>query len=102
MSTWWWNQRRKPFEELTTLHQNVGRVVAPASLQPVRQAAIWHGPEALHREWGQRKERTGVIGGARVDAIEHQAVKMWREIQRSPTSARRARCAFERSSIANL
>jgi hypothetical protein len=30
----------------------------------------------------ERKEGAGVMGGPRVDAVEHQAVEMWREIQR--------------------
>jgi hypothetical protein len=45
-----------------------------------------HARDIFRFERGQREEGAGVMGGARVDTIEHQAMEMWREIQRRPES----------------
>ncbi len=51
VGAWGWNQRSESFEWFTTFHQNVGRAVAPACLEPIGRAAVRRGLETLHRDW---------------------------------------------------
>ncbi len=69
VGAWRWNQRGESFEEFPPFHPDVGRAVAPAGLQPVGQAAIGHGLEALHREWGPRH--------VAAQSLEAAAISRW-------------------------